>query len=594
MKLIFSLVLVSLFLLSTSNVQAQVGGEVEAENQFGKALAVGDFNGDGMEDLAVSSPFNGGDFGLWSGSVHIFLGTTSGLSDVESQTFEAGDTLGFNTLSGVQMGMGLAAGDFNGDQFDDLAIGGPMNVDGGGVNTGAVVILNGSASGLFITGLPAIQSENTAGESGASISSGDINGDQFDDLVVSAPNRGANGEVDIYYGSADGITTAGTQLLTQNDVIGSAASFGASSEVSDFNNDGFDDVAIGIPDGSASGDPGMEGMIDIYYGSATGLDPADNVRFTQLGDAIAGTGEANDAFGFSLRAGDFNMDGFADIVVGSPNENSGSTESSGAMNVIMGTEDGIAPNNNFIVGQGNPSGISTGASENDQFGYSFASADFNNDGFDDVAISAPGEQDSEGGSGLVQILFGDPGGFNTEADSVFSIADFDFPNEVFAIEGARFGEVLEAADLNGDTFADLVISTPKLTVQGSVNAGAFFVIYGSASGLNIDQSEIWHQNSNPTSTSNENPEISDLSKLSVYPNPFSNKLNLKVEGDVRGTYQVKIFDVMGRVVFESSTNSNDLLWTGTDSSGSKLPNGNYIVELASEEGRHFSTVTLLR
>ena len=594
MKFIFSLVLVSLFLFSPDATQAQVGGEVGAENQFGNTLAVGDFNGDGINDLAVSTPYDGGDFGLWSGSVHIFLGTLTGLSDLESQTFTAGDSLGFNTQSGVQMGLGLASGDFNGDQFSDLAIGGPMNIDDGGVNAGAVVILAGSASGLQITGLPAIQNESVAGESGAVISSGDINGDQFDDIVVSSPNRGANGEVDVYFGSADGITTAGSQILVQNDVIGSAASFGSSSIVADFNNDAFDDVAIGIPNGSASSDPGMEGMIDIYYGSASGLDPAANVRFTQLGDAISGTGEAGDSFGFSLESGDFNMDGFADLVVGSPDENSGSTESSGAMNVILGSADGITDVNDFIVGQGNPSGISTTAAAGDKFGYSFASADFNNDGFADVAISAPGETDSDGESGLVHILFGDEGGFNTEADTVFSIADFSFPNEEYDIAGANFGRVMLASDFNGDTFADLVISSPNLSVQGATNAGAFFIVYGGADGLDLAGSEIWHQNSNPTSTSSEQTDLSDLFEISIYPNPFSNTLNLNIQGDAQGIDQFKVFDLMGREVFRSNPSTRNIIWKGVDETGSKLPNGSYIIELASKEGRYFSTVTLLR
>ena len=150
------------------------------------------------------------------------------------------------------------------------------------------------------------------------------------------------GAVNAIYGSNSGLSAANDQIWHQNSpgIEGGAEtfdSFGRSLAVGDFNNDGFDDLAVGV-DGEDVGDITNAGAVNVIYGSNSGLSATGNEILDQnnlgIDDELA---EPFDFFGQSLTVGDFNADGFDDLAVGIPLQD---TEA-GATNIIYGSLNGL-------------------------------------------------------------------------------------------------------------------------------------------------------------------------------------------------------------------------------------------------------------
>jgi hypothetical protein len=127
----------------------QVGGAPERDDAFGYALATGDFNGNGLADLAVGAPFESGAGAPFSGAVSVLYGTASGLGTAGGRLFTQ---VGGPAETDDEFGYSLATGDFNGNGTVDLAAAAPGESVGSIVAGGAVSVLNGSASGLTTAG----------------------------------------------------------------------------------------------------------------------------------------------------------------------------------------------------------------------------------------------------------------------------------------------------------------------------------------------------------------------------------------------------------------------------------------------------------
>ena len=118
-----------------------IPGTPTTGEQFGSIVATGDFNGDGFTDLAAASPFTplGGTLNV--GSLVVVYGSATGLSAQVIPPFDFQPEV----ESRLFLGASLAAGDFNGNGFDDLAVG----VPGFAESRGAVIVFPGSADGLL-------------------------------------------------------------------------------------------------------------------------------------------------------------------------------------------------------------------------------------------------------------------------------------------------------------------------------------------------------------------------------------------------------------------------------------------------------------
>ena len=369
---------------------------------------------------------------------------------------------------------GIAKGDFNGDGFADLAIGVPgKNIPATELDTGAVIVIYGSATGLTAAGdtnIPASQfwAQNSADVPGASeegdrfgsaLAAGDFNGDGKSDLAVGAPGLQRSngfpatltvqhnaGGVWVLYGQPNnGLTLANNQLLAQedsSDSIGTSGSsnagdlFGASLAAGNFNGDSsggrpISDLAIGVPKESDFGflrSISHAGRVIVLYGvSGTGLAKRSGQSWSQDSDGIVSEPLAGEKFGFSLAAGDFNGDKKDDLAVGVPGQSltetviiaSGtpnvtvSTRNAGAVHIIPGSSSGLTANGSQFWNQDLVFGSGHGESD-DAFGRALAAGDFNADGKADLAIGVPREDvGSVDNAGEVNVIYGSSAGLST-------------------------------------------------------------------------------------------------------------------------------------------------------------------------------------
>ncbi len=300
-----------------------VGGPQAAWAAGCSSAVAGDVNGDGFADIAVGAPWD--ENGQTNeGIVYVYPGSSSFISNLNSWTES-------NQVSAATGWSVATAGDVNGDGYADMIVGAAFYDDGEG-DEGRAFLLLGSATGLISTAWLA-EGNQTSAQFGASVSTaGDVNGDGYDDVIVSAPRFDATftdeGKAFVYLGGAGGLA-ASPAWTTLGGVL--SAGYGASvSTAGDVNGDGYADVIVGAPQGTT----GL-GWVSVFLGSAAGLstNPAWTVQNNQPGAQ----------FGNSVdTAGDVNGDGYADVIIGAPFYDASTTDAGRAV-VYLGLASGLAP-----------------------------------------------------------------------------------------------------------------------------------------------------------------------------------------------------------------------------------------------------------
>ena len=471
-----------------------------------------------------------------------------------SNTTTADITSGNNDAALAATGV---TGDFNGDGFDDKAIGASGEEFGSSNTTGAVHVIYGSSGGLSATAVIADQmwTQDSAGIEGiaedwdyfgVTISSGDYNGDGFDDLSIgvygedidlavasienfdvsinSAVIAKDTGVVQVIYGSPAGLSATAVlpdQVWIQGfadmaDFSENYDGFGTRLSSGDYNGDGHDDLAIGAQY-EETGSLDNTGGVHVIYGSSGGLSATAVIadqRWTQDSTDIEDAVEASDEFGSSLSSGDYNGDGSDDLAIGAAQETIGTSFGTGAVNVIYGSSGGLSATA-VIADQmwtQNSTDIDGVAETKEYFSNSLSSGDYNGDGRDDLAVGTPAEDvGTVIDAGAVNVIYGSLGGLSATAviaDQMWTQNSTDIEDVVERIDW--FGDSLSSADYNGDGRDDLAIAATLEDVGTVIDAGAVHVIYGSSGGLSataVIADQLWTQDS---------PDIEDVAEFLDY------------------------------------------------------------------------------
>jgi len=439
---------------------------VETSDRFGFSFATGDFNGDGVDDLATGVPYD--KLGVAGptphGSVFVQLGSAGGGLSAASPSLDLTD------FFGGHFGWALAAGDFDGDQIDDLAVGSPEGEVGLGHIYGFVRVYYGSATpevfgaAVNVSNVGVLQAART----GFALAAGNFNGDGFDDLAIATPGLNTNaGAVRIAYGGASGLADPGSVI--DQDTPGAEGVreaqdlFGYSLAAGDFDGNGDDDLAVGVVNED------QVGLVQVFFSTASGLDPAADLLLSQ--NTVAGTGELNDQFGFALAAADFDGDGKDDLAIGSPGEALGVANeitNTGIVVIVYGsTSVSFDLARTQAWGQGGILGVDT-AEIGDRFSAALAAGDFDADGFADLAIGQPEEDVTGTNDGALTVQMGGANGFSQARARFLAAGTNGLP-----------GPIQSHSDFDADGFADLVIGAPYHDQDGTIlDSGLEVILYG--------------------------------------------------------------------------------------------------------------------
>jgi disulfide bond formation protein DsbB len=400
--------------------------------------------------------------------------------------------------------------DFNGDGFDDLAIGAAFEDLSGVLDAGAVNVLYGSASGLATRGAqlwtqdsPGVPGTAQQAEFfGVALAAGDFDADGFGDLAIGIQRDrdggvGA-GAVQVLYGSARGLTASRAQLWTQDSPGVPEDSefedeFGTALAARDLNDDRATDLAVGVP-GEDLGTAADAGAVVVLYGAqAAGLTATGAQLWTQDSPGVPGAAELGDIFGHALAIGDVDGDGSADLAVGASGESVGAVTNAGAVNLLLGSAAGLVSRGAQLFTQNSP-GVPGLAEPFDQLGFAVALGDADHDGFADLAAGVVVEDvGTVADAGAVQVLYGSAAGLTATGSQLWTQNNPGVPDQAEVDDDLGFSVALGDAD--GDGFADLAAGAIGESVGNVGAAGAVAVLPGSAAGLTAVGSRLLTQDS---------------------------------------------------------------------------------------------------
>lgn len=423
--------------------------DVSSLSFFGaRVTTAGDVNGDGYGDVVVSD-YN---YGVGqAGAVWIYLGRPTREPGNDDWTEEADQ-------AGAHFGNALATGDWNADGYSDLAVGAWFQ-DNPTDDEGVLYVYHGGRGGLSTTIASARDCDQANALFGRSVANaGDTDGDGFEDLLVGAPNWDGGetneGAVWLYRGGATGISSY-PSIRLERDQAGAWVGWAVAS-AGDVNADGYSDVLLGVPR-YESGALTNEGAAFLYLGSADGIH--------QTPDWAYYGGEAGAELGYSVAsAGDVNLDGYSDVIIGAPNAESGQSDE-GLAFVFHGGPTGLSASPNRIL-QANQANASFGAVVS-------SAGDVNADGRSDVLVGAPAWTNPNSAEGLVRVYHGGASGVSSS---------YSWTGEG-GTAGFRFGEsACAAGDVDNDGYGDILIGAPYYGF-GTADEGRAVIYHGSAGGV---------------------------------------------------------------------------------------------------------------
>ena len=321
-----------------------VQGAAETLDYFGSALAAGDFDDDGRDDLAISAPWENVNGSIDGGVIHVLYGSASGLTGDDDLLLYRGQILPGSPIHNERLGFSLAAGQFGGlGNGIDLAIGAPFSDDGAALEAGRVIVVRDVGSDVFAigeytqssSGVPGV-SENGDGF-GRSLAAGDFDGNGFDELAVGVTGEGIEDASAEQAGAVIVLAVIGGahRLILQSDFPFEEPSdqdgFGAALASGDFDADGVDDLAIGVPREDLG--PVVDaGIVHVVQGALfTGIDLGSASNWLQTLDPA----EDGDEFGRAVVAAKLAGHSGNDLAIGAPGETITGHVDAGGVNIVL-------------------------------------------------------------------------------------------------------------------------------------------------------------------------------------------------------------------------------------------------------------------
>ncbi|WP_061224228.1 Ig-like domain-containing protein [Leptospira weilii] len=439
-----------------------------------------DINGDGYVDLVAS------EYG--QGLVYLFY--SSGTGGITATDPSAAS----RTIVGVKtdfFGKSIASGDFNGDGFADIAVGAPKSNTDGKVFIFHSAGTQGINTSFYAFANTILVGDGASEQFGASLATGDINGDIYTDLVVGAPAYNASrGRIYLFYSqggagiaTADAVTDGTNTCLSGCTYIRGGITagdkFGFSIAVGNINGGNYDDIAVGAP-GYTVGGYANNGRVYVYYGdgsvfTTTGPHTIDN----NATNVPPGSGYPNgiySQFGYSVAVADFTEDNYADLVVGAPEyaPNATGNDQKGKICIfVSSTATGIGN----ISGMANATRYITGDNAGDQIGRAITARDLDLDGRADLITST-----HTAVTGLVAGNWNNSAVFLTPRNGTIGGVPL-LSNKSYGITGIGGyvnitngpGNPLSTGDVNGDGIPDLIIGRP--TTQTGVGSNRISIFH---------------------------------------------------------------------------------------------------------------------
>ncbi|WP_240436983.1 FG-GAP-like repeat-containing protein [Streptomyces sporangiiformans] len=394
--------------LKLTQSSAGVPGISEKGDSWGAATAWGDINGDGYADLAIGAPGEDDASHVDRGAVTILYGPKF---DTGADTMALGDDYNMNS---AKFGATVAVGDFNADGKADVF----TAATGTGGNWAARFDDGHEVAGDLTTASGALAY--------ADATSGDFNRDGYADVALNYRDQSGAGKVTWFKGSK----ALGLSKVSTLSVKG-----GRSIAAGDVNGNGYDDIVIGQPYTSESG-ANAGGQVTMVPGTSTGFTTTGMTTIHQGTTGVEGAAESGDALGTSVSVGDFNADGYADVLTGAPNEDitrSGTNRSNaGAVWLLKGTSSGLTGSGSLSYSQ-DTTGIPGSTEKDDKLGSAVSLTDLSGRGFGHLLLGTEGE---DAGTGTLLYLPSTASGVVLSKAAYYGITQLGTPT------GARLGQVL--------------------------------------------------------------------------------------------------------------------------------------------------------